>query len=209
MPTRDAARLLPPAVAERGRRRGPGEAARQPRARRWRRGPRRPGAAATSPAPGSARLGVVDGDTLDASNLHRQPLYALADVGRPKTELARDALAALNPEVTCRDVPGAPERRQRAEPRAAASTSSSNAATISAPSSWSMMRRCSRTSPPCSRASTSTRASCRCTARTAAMPACAACGRRRRRMASSATAPKPACSARCRASSAACRRWSR
>ncbi len=45
-------------------------------------------------------LGVVDADTLDASNLHRQPLYALADVGRPKTELARDALAAINPSVS-------------------------------------------------------------------------------------------------------------
>ena len=33
-------------------------------------------------------LGLVDADVLDASNLHRQPLYALADVGEPKAELA-------------------------------------------------------------------------------------------------------------------------
>ena len=33
------------------------------------------------------------------SNLHRQPLYALADVGKPKTSLAKAAVAKLNPEV--------------------------------------------------------------------------------------------------------------
>src|SRR5579862_474703 len=44
-------------------------------------------------------LGLVDADTLDASNLHRQPLYALADVGQHKTTLARAAIAKLNPEV--------------------------------------------------------------------------------------------------------------
>jgi adenylyltransferase/sulfurtransferase len=45
-------------------------------------------------------LGLVDADELDASNLHRQPLYALADVGKPKTSLAKAALAKLNPEVS-------------------------------------------------------------------------------------------------------------
>jgi molybdopterin/thiamine biosynthesis adenylyltransferase/rhodanese-related sulfurtransferase len=44
-------------------------------------------------------LGLVDADTLDPSNLHRQPLYALADVGKSKVELARAAVAALNPTV--------------------------------------------------------------------------------------------------------------
>src|ERR1019366_9370733 len=44
-------------------------------------------------------LGIVDADTLDASNLHRQPLYALADIGRPKVELARSRVAKINPEV--------------------------------------------------------------------------------------------------------------
>ena len=44
-------------------------------------------------------LGLVDADELDASNLHRQPLYALADVGQPKTSLAKAAVAKLNPEV--------------------------------------------------------------------------------------------------------------
>jgi adenylyltransferase/sulfurtransferase len=48
---------------------------------------------------GVGHLGVVDADTLDASNLHRQPIYALADVGESKAELARAAVMAINPRV--------------------------------------------------------------------------------------------------------------
>jgi sulfur-carrier protein adenylyltransferase/sulfurtransferase len=44
-------------------------------------------------------LGLIDADVLDASNLHRQPIYAIADIGKPKAELARDAIAAINPAV--------------------------------------------------------------------------------------------------------------
>jgi molybdopterin/thiamine biosynthesis adenylyltransferase/rhodanese-related sulfurtransferase len=44
-------------------------------------------------------LGIIDGDTLDASNLHRQPIYALADVGLSKVELARTAVGRVNPTV--------------------------------------------------------------------------------------------------------------
>lgn len=44
-------------------------------------------------------LGLIDADDLDASNLHRQPIYALADVGHPKAELARAAIARINPAV--------------------------------------------------------------------------------------------------------------
>jgi len=61
-------------------------------------GPRQPGVAVSGGA-GVGHLGVVDSDTLDASNLHRQPIYALADVGKSKVELARAAVAALNPSV--------------------------------------------------------------------------------------------------------------
>jgi adenylyltransferase/sulfurtransferase len=49
---------------------------------------------------GVGHLGVVDADTLEASNLHRQPIYAWADLGKPKAELARGAVLALNPSVT-------------------------------------------------------------------------------------------------------------
>jgi adenylyltransferase/sulfurtransferase len=48
---------------------------------------------------GVGHLGVVDADTLDASNLHRQPIYALADVGKCKVQLARAAVMAINPHV--------------------------------------------------------------------------------------------------------------
>jgi sulfur-carrier protein adenylyltransferase/sulfurtransferase len=50
-------------------------------------------------AAGVGRIGLVDGDRLEASNLHRQTLYSLADVGRMKVELAAARLRALNPEV--------------------------------------------------------------------------------------------------------------
>jgi sulfur-carrier protein adenylyltransferase/sulfurtransferase len=48
---------------------------------------------------GVGTLGVIDADSLDASNLHRQPIYALQDVGRQKVELARAAVQAINPAV--------------------------------------------------------------------------------------------------------------
>jgi len=48
---------------------------------------------------GVGTLHVVDGDRVEASNLHRQPLYALADVGRPKAEVAVERLAAFNPDI--------------------------------------------------------------------------------------------------------------
>jgi molybdopterin/thiamine biosynthesis adenylyltransferase/rhodanese-related sulfurtransferase len=44
-------------------------------------------------------LGIIDADVLDASNLHRQPIYAASDVGSPKVVLARAAIAAINPTV--------------------------------------------------------------------------------------------------------------
>jgi len=51
---------------------------------------------------GIGRLGLVDGDRLEPSNLHRQTLYALADVGKLKAELAADRVRALNPDVDVR-----------------------------------------------------------------------------------------------------------
>ncbi|MFT3904680.1 MAG: ThiF family adenylyltransferase [Steroidobacteraceae bacterium] len=44
-------------------------------------------------------LGIVDDDVLDASNLHRQPLYTLAECGQPKALLAAARIRALNPQV--------------------------------------------------------------------------------------------------------------
>jgi adenylyltransferase/sulfurtransferase len=48
---------------------------------------------------GVGRLGIVDGDTLEASNLHRQPLYSFDGIGQPKAQLAAARLRALNPDI--------------------------------------------------------------------------------------------------------------
>jgi len=48
---------------------------------------------------GVGYLGIVDADTLEAGNLHRQPIYTLADVGEPKVELALAAVKGINPTV--------------------------------------------------------------------------------------------------------------
>jgi adenylyltransferase/sulfurtransferase len=48
---------------------------------------------------GVGTIGIVDGDVLEASNLHRQPIYSLADVGRRKAELAAEAALRINPQI--------------------------------------------------------------------------------------------------------------
>ncbi|HGY09865.1 MAG TPA: molybdopterin-synthase adenylyltransferase MoeB [Oceanithermus profundus] len=50
-------------------------------------------------AAGVGRIGIVEDDVVDLSNLQRQVLYGTADVGRPKAEAAAERLAALNPHV--------------------------------------------------------------------------------------------------------------
>lgn len=50
-------------------------------------------------AAGVGTLGLVDFDRVDVSNLQRQVLYGTRDVGRPKVEVARERIAALNPDV--------------------------------------------------------------------------------------------------------------
>jgi adenylyltransferase/sulfurtransferase len=47
-------------------------------------------------AAGVGRIGIVDGDHVEVSNLHRQPLYGIADIGRAKAEVAAERLATLN-----------------------------------------------------------------------------------------------------------------
>ncbi|MEP6899000.1 MAG: HesA/MoeB/ThiF family protein [Rhodanobacter sp.] len=48
---------------------------------------------------GVGTLGIVDGDRLDASNLHRQTMYDARDIGEPKVELAARRITSLNPSV--------------------------------------------------------------------------------------------------------------
>lgn len=50
-------------------------------------------------AAGVGRLGLVDNDTVDLSNLQRQILHATPDLNRPKIDSASEKLAALNPEI--------------------------------------------------------------------------------------------------------------
>jgi molybdopterin/thiamine biosynthesis adenylyltransferase len=51
-------------------------------------------------AAGVGHLGIVDFDVVDESNLQRQILFTVADVGRPKVEAAKDRVLALNPHIT-------------------------------------------------------------------------------------------------------------
>src|ERR671928_446897 len=50
-------------------------------------------------AAGVGRLGLVDFDVVDFSNLQRQILHGTPDVGRPKLQSARERILAINPEV--------------------------------------------------------------------------------------------------------------
>ena len=50
-------------------------------------------------AAGVGRLTIIDPDRVAESNLHRQPLYRMSDLGSLKASAARAALLALNPAV--------------------------------------------------------------------------------------------------------------
>ena len=50
-------------------------------------------------AAGVGRLGIVDDDAVERSNLQRQIVHADADVGRPKVDSAADYVTALNPDI--------------------------------------------------------------------------------------------------------------
>ena len=50
-------------------------------------------------AAGVGRIGIVDFDVVDHSNLQRQVIHGTPDVGRQKLDSARDRLNAINPEV--------------------------------------------------------------------------------------------------------------
>ena len=50
-------------------------------------------------AAGVGKLGIVDFDAVDLSNLQRQILHGTDKLGQPKTESARESLRRINPEV--------------------------------------------------------------------------------------------------------------
>jgi len=50
-------------------------------------------------AAGVGTLGIIDSDRVDLTNLQRQILHNTSDVGRPKTESAKEAIRRINPDV--------------------------------------------------------------------------------------------------------------
>lgn len=50
-------------------------------------------------AAGVGRIGIVDDDVVDESNLQRQTLYGTSDIGKPKAEIAAQRVRELNPLV--------------------------------------------------------------------------------------------------------------
>jgi sulfur-carrier protein adenylyltransferase/sulfurtransferase len=57
-------------------------------------------------AAGVGRIGLVDDDVVDESNLHRQPLHATERIGTAKVDSAAVALRAINPETAVLRHPG-------------------------------------------------------------------------------------------------------
>ncbi|MBI3321520.1 MAG: ThiF family adenylyltransferase, partial [Candidatus Omnitrophica bacterium] len=56
-------------------------------------------------AAGIGRLGIVDFDTVDFTNLQRQIIHRTDDVGRLKVESAKERIQAINPDVEVRTSP--------------------------------------------------------------------------------------------------------
>jgi adenylyltransferase/sulfurtransferase len=50
-------------------------------------------------AAGVGQIGLVDFDLVDYSNLQRQVIYSVRDVGRPKLEAAKDRILEINPNI--------------------------------------------------------------------------------------------------------------
>src|SRR5574337_2034396 len=50
-------------------------------------------------AAGVGKLGIVDFDVVDYTNLQRQVIHGTEDVGRPKLDSARDTVRDINPNV--------------------------------------------------------------------------------------------------------------
>ena len=50
-------------------------------------------------AAGVGKIGIVDADVVDLSNLQRQVIHFTKDIGRPKVESAKEKMVAINPDV--------------------------------------------------------------------------------------------------------------
>jgi molybdopterin/thiamine biosynthesis adenylyltransferase/rhodanese-related sulfurtransferase len=56
-------------------------------------------------AAGVGRIGVMDDDAVDESNLQRQTLFATADIGKPKAQIAARRVREINPLVAADPIP--------------------------------------------------------------------------------------------------------
>lgn len=56
-------------------------------------------------AAGVGRIGIVDDDDVDETNLQRQTIFAVTDIGRNKAVVAAERLRALNPLVAVEELP--------------------------------------------------------------------------------------------------------
>ncbi len=56
-------------------------------------------------AAGVGRIGIMDDDVVDESNLQRQTIFSTADIGKRKAEVAAQRVAALNPLVAADAIP--------------------------------------------------------------------------------------------------------
>lgn len=56
-------------------------------------------------AAGIGTLGIVDHDVVELSNLHRQVLYSVSDIGRLKADCAAEKLGQFNPDITITPYP--------------------------------------------------------------------------------------------------------
>lgn len=57
-------------------------------------------------AMGVGKIGIVDGDNVEISNLHRQLLYKESDVGRSKVEVACERLKKMNSDIQIEGIYG-------------------------------------------------------------------------------------------------------
>lgn len=55
-------------------------------------------------AAGVGNISVMDGDVVESSNLHRQPLYEVADIGRRKAVVAAERVKRMNRELSCQAI---------------------------------------------------------------------------------------------------------
>ena len=86
-------------------------------------------------AAGVGKLGMVDFDVVDFTNLQRQVIHGTSDVGRTKLDSARDTLQEINPNIEIETF----ETRLSSDNAlefSATTTSSPTAPIISPPATW-------------------------------------------------------------------------